>query len=540
MGTVLPQRVRETLILENNSLRNTRMANLRLELKSKLKARSELAYRISKPTRDYCQHESVPEKKRATAKYCRKCAKGYYSKTERYMKKQRLGKLDARIIVLRKQLAEGNPSTVLGGRRLANTRHHLEEAGLTLGDWQDKRLTARGWYGCSGSTNLLGGNQVFKIDLLGTLSIELPMQIAREHGLPVKRSDSKGGILTLVSKVRFPYGGDELHARIQMREAVRFDLDPVYKHGRLHKIYLRASWTREDPPVPTLETARACGMVGVDLNSGHLDAWRIDQSGNPVGRDRNIPMFTSGLSAGKRSANIRQAIKELLDYVIETNAGTLVIENLNFEDETSREKHGHNKKFRNLIAGFPTAQFAGLVVRMGARRGVTVVAVNPKYTSKHGGKAWARQLTDDFKRNGKKNTPRLVTVHAGAAVAIARRGAGLGLVPKGGKPKPQQRRKEPAVGQEPVGGYGSMSTLTGLDSITPSPAFSTEKHGKVELSKGAALTATMRVEDPALGETCDTGTVVKVNGRNLKSTPAGRPKRRLKRDKPDDGCRTEV
>jgi IS605 OrfB family transposase len=511
------------------------MANLRLELKNKLKARNELVSRISKPSRDYCTHESLAAKKRVKAKMCPKCKKGYYSKWERYQKKQRLGKLDARIKVLRKQLVEGTPPTVLGGRRLANNRHHLEEAGLTLGGWQDKRLTARGWYGCSGSTGREGGNAIFKLDFDGTLHVELPMQVAKEHDLRIVRSDSKGGILTLESKVRFPYGGDELHARILMREAVRFDLDPEYKHGRLHKIYLRASWTREDPPVPTLETARACGMVGVDLNGGHLDAWRIDQSGNPVGREKAIPMFTSGLNAGKRNANIRQAIKELLDYVIETNAGTLVIENLNFEDETSREKHGHNKKFRNLIANFPTAQFARLVVRMGAKRGVTVVAVNPKYTSKHGGKAWARQLTEDYTRNSKKNTPRLVTVHAGAALAIARRGAGLGLVPKGGKPKPQQRRKGPASVQGPVGGYGSMSLVTGLDCITPSPALSTKQYDKVELSDDAALTAKTRVKDTAPEETCDTGTVVKVNGRNLKSTPAGRPKRWLKQGGPPSG-----
>lgn len=75
-------------------------------------------------------------------------------------------------------------------------------------------------------------------------------------------------------------------------------------------------------------------------------------------------------------------------------AGTIVVVELGFADPTVREsgRGRRMKTFRRTVAGIPTAQLRSRLTSMATRRGITVVAVDPRYTSKAGGKAWAAWL----------------------------------------------------------------------------------------------------------------------------------------------------
>jgi hypothetical protein len=293
---------------------------------------------------------------------------------------------------------------------------------------------------------------VFKLDPHGRLRITVPLPVAARFGLPKPHARAAGGVLTLAAPVRFAHHGAELAARVTNRLGVRFDLEPVYAGGRVVKLYLRACWTREDvPPVPSLEAARAGGVVAVDLNADHLAAARLDSSGNPVGAPVVIPLVQEG-PASLRDARLRTAITALLDFTRASGAGTLVVKDLNFTDPAIRERTGRGRRaktFRRTVAGILTGALRTRLARMAARQGVTVVAVDPRYTSKHGGSAWRRQLT---RRTARPAVPavtptatgvpvatpsRFASRHCGAAVAIGRRGLGLRLTTRPARTPPE-------------------------------------------------------------------------------------------------------
>ncbi len=287
------------------------------------------------------------------------------------------------------------------------------------------------------------------------------------------RKAAAGTVLTLAAPVSFTHHGGELADRLATRLGVRFDLEPVYAGGRAVKMYLRASWTREDaPPVPTLDTARGAGVLGVDLNADHLAAYRIDGHGNPVGAPHTIG-FDSSAPAALRDARLREAVVALLDVAEATGAGTVVVEDLGCTDPTAKETTGRGRRgrtFRRTVAGIPTAQLRARLAAMAARRGITVVAVDPRYTSKVGGKAWAARLTT-------RTTTDVVTRHHGAAVAIARRGLGMRLAPRPPRPAPH-----PRDGSRPATRGAGAVTRTGGRTRHPSSA----PHGQPD-STGPAL-----------------------------------------------------
>src|SRR5437879_2828986 len=65
-------------------------------------------------------------------------ARGYASAIERFQKQRRLQILQARLSKVEADLAEGSVSVCRGGRSLARSRHHLEEAGLTRMQWRKR------------------------------------------------------------------------------------------------------------------------------------------------------------------------------------------------------------------------------------------------------------------------------------------------------------------------------------------------------------------------------------------------------------------
>jgi IS605 OrfB family transposase len=177
--------------------------------------------------------------------------------------------------------------------------------------------------------------------------------------------------------------------------------------------YLTASWTI--PPVKTvpMETVRAGGVIGVDTNADHLAAWRLDTHGNPVGNPHRFDYDLTGATP-HRDAQVRHALTRLLHWA-ERNGLAIAIEDLDFQTETTREKHGRRKRFRRLISGMPTSRLRSRLVSMATELGITIVAVDPAYTSKWGAQHWQKPLTSNNRK---------ATRHDAAAVAIGRRALG--------------------------------------------------------------------------------------------------------------------
>ncbi|GAA3050865.1 hypothetical protein GCM10020000_34890 [Streptomyces olivoverticillatus] len=98
-------------------------------------------------------------------------------------------------------------------------------------------------------------------------------------------------------------------------------------------------------------------------------------------------------TADHRDAQIRHALTRLLHWARRVGVQAIAIEDLDFTQDKTREKHGRNKRFRRLISRFPTAKLKARLISMAAEHGLAIVAVDPAYTSRWGGQHWHQPLT---------------------------------------------------------------------------------------------------------------------------------------------------
>ncbi|MEU7379782.1 IS200/IS605 family accessory protein TnpB-related protein [Streptomyces sp. NPDC042207] len=331
-------------------------------------------------------------------------ARGCATRSEWHAKSRRLRVLQDRLTALRADWAAGRVRVVRGGKRLARLRHHLDEARLSRHAWQERWRTARMFLAADGESGKRCGNETIRVTGSGELSIRLPAGLAHLANAP-------HGRYVLDATVAFNHRAGEWRDRIVADRAVAYRIHHDVLRGRW---YVTASWQRAVAPAVPLRAALARGVVAVDMNDDHLAAWRLDVHGNPVGSPRRFFYDLSG-SAQHRDAQIRHALTRLLHHTRHTGVSSIAIEDLDFTDGSTRERHGRNKSFRRLISRFPTAELKARLVLMAAEWNVGVVAVDPAYTSRWGAQHWRQPLT----------TPtREVTRHDAAAVAIGRRALG--------------------------------------------------------------------------------------------------------------------
>lgn len=166
------------------------------------------------------------------------------------------------------------------------------------------------------------------------------------------------------------------------------------------------SFTAEEPR-SRKQTSRLAGALGVDVNADHLAATCVDAQGN-VTQAWSIPLDLSGLSTsqardaiGKAAASIaREAVKRGLPVVHEA---------LDF----AKKKMGlasKGKPYRTMLSAFATKKILTAMDRACEGLGAEAWSVNPAYTS----------VIGKHNHAGRKN----MTVHQGAAAAIARRALG--------------------------------------------------------------------------------------------------------------------
>ncbi len=328
---------------------------------------------------------------------------GYRSRQEWFAKSRRLHLLQDRLERERADRETGRVRVVRGGRKLLRNRHHLQAAQLTEAQWRVRWEAERWFLQTDGESGKRYGNETIRVSPGGEVSIKLPAPLA---GL----ANAPHGRYVLACRVAFRHRGQQWADRIAADRAVAYRIHYDVTRDRW---YLTASW--QIPPVRTvpLEAIRSGGLTGVDTNADHLAAWRLDTHGNPVGEPRRFDYDVSG-SASHRDAQVRHALIRLLHWA-KRHGVAIAIEDLDFASEKTREKHGRRKRFRKLISGMPTAKLRARLVSMAAELGITVVAVDPAYTSRWGAQHWQKPLTS-------KN--RKTTRHHAAAVAIGRRALG--------------------------------------------------------------------------------------------------------------------
>lgn len=333
---------------------------------------------------------------------------GYKSRAERHQKQRRLQHLQARLAGVEARIASGCVSVCRGGREMARTRHHLDEAGLTEDQWRKRWQASRLFLTADGDAAYTCGNGLIALDP-GTdeLTITLPAPLVHLSNTPGSRPTYR-----LSAAVRFRYRHDDW-ADQAAHGAVRYDLAFDCDRGRW---YLDASW-RAPTEAPALDDLMAHPVLAVDLNGDHLAASVITADGNPKGVPRSIEIPADGPTA-RRDGQLRAAISAVLDLAKAHDCGAVAIEDLNFERsrQDGRETMGRGqrgRRFRRTVAAIPTAKFRDRLVAMAYRRGIAVVAVDPAYTTKWGREHWLNHL---------HRTRRATwSVHHAATVVIGRR-----------------------------------------------------------------------------------------------------------------------
>jgi hypothetical protein len=354
--------------------------------------------------------------------------RGYASGAERFAKQGRLQRLQAELAEVEGRLATGQVSVCRGGRRLARQRHALADAKLTEEQWRARWQAERLFLTADGDAEYpLGNGTIVVHPEERWCELRLPAPLAHLANRP-------GGRYRLACPVVFTHRGEEWAAQAATG-AVRYD---IIVHPAKGRWYLHASWRLPRVVTPSLEELRQARAVGVDLNAGHLDAWVLDASGNPVGLPHTIPLDLDGLPASTRDGRLRAAIGAIVRLATANGCRSLMVENLNFTDarHTGREKLGRGRRgrrFRRTISGIPTRAFRDLLVGMAANHHLWVIAVDPGWTSVWGRRYWQTPLTQTTKRS--------VTVsgHHAAAVVIGRRGLGLGARRRSGVPGHDRR-----------------------------------------------------------------------------------------------------
>ncbi|MGW1620455.1 IS200/IS605 family accessory protein TnpB-related protein [Streptomyces sp. NPDC002172] len=338
---------------------------------------------------------------------------GYRSRREWFAKSRRLHVLEDRLRAAGEDWQAGVVRVVRGGRRLLNTRHHLDSAGLTEEQWRHRWQAERRFLQADGEACKLHGNETIRVTPDGEVSLKLPAPLAYLANAP-------NGRYVLTGRVSFAHRGEQWADRVTTNRAVAYRIHEDVGRGRW---YLTASWTL--PPVQTLplDASRARGVVGVDTNADHLAAWRLDLHGNPVGEPLRFAYDLTG-TAGHRDAQVRHALIRLLHWA-HRHGLAIAIEDLDFHGEKTREKHGRRKRFRKLISGMPVARMRARLVSMATELGIPVIAADPAYTSRWGAQHWQKPLTSENRKT---------TRHDAAAVAIGRRALGhpirMGVPPR--------------------------------------------------------------------------------------------------------------
>jgi IS605 OrfB family transposase len=333
---------------------------------------------------------------------------------------RRLSILAARKARLEAQKAAGEATICMGGKNLFHAQHHLEENGYAdhldwLADWDIARSSNILMMGGRGET---AKNQIAQAtehpDGTFDLAITMPPSLVAAHGKKVVllglRFVDRRSRKRLNKDKRRSKGTPKDHGQRLLREALSA---PQGKDGQAVSWRLTrdkkgwvCSFTAKEPK-SRKQTSRLAGSLGVDVNADHLAVSCVDAQGNAT-ETWNIPLDLSGLSSDQAKDAIEKAVISIAREAVKRGL-PVAHEALDFAKK-KMSLAGKSKQYRIMLSAFATKKILTAIDRACEGLGSDVWAINPAYTS----------VIGKHNHAGRKN----MTVHQGAAVAIARRSLG--------------------------------------------------------------------------------------------------------------------
>ena len=334
------------------------------------------------------------------------------SKFELHGKKRNLARLETKLEALS---SPAKPSVCFGTKKLFNTQHHLEAAGIPTHEaWLDKFQAARSSQVLFvGSSDETFANQTLQYN---------PVTKQVKLRLPTAPQFEKYGKYLLLEGIEFPeHLRSALHAAIaaplEASSKSRKSTAPVtYRLVRTVNdntkepaYYVQASFNV--PATPVVAKVER-GALGIDLNADHIAVSETDRSGN-LKDNFIIPFDFKDKSSDQVSALIGDMVAVVVDKAKETGKA-VVVESLDFAAK-KRELRELPKSRRRFLSSFAYNAFFKAVESRTRSHGVELIDVNPCYTS----------LIGAYKF---QHLP--ISSHEKAALAIARRGQHFSEAPK--------------------------------------------------------------------------------------------------------------
>ena len=337
-----------------------------------------------------------------------------------HQKKRRLQAIDARLVALQADHDAGRVRIAFGSKKLFRSQFHLGANGYGSHDaWLEHWQSARSnQFMVLGSKDETAGCQgcVATIAEDSSLTLRLRLPDALSQG-----ADDLGRYVT-ISGVRFAYGMAEVLAALSSSRRVEKKLASgkvsqsrdgtamTYRFYRDERGW-RVMVSVEVKPSASRSKA-GIGAIGVDFNADHLAVAEVDRFGNLVAHQR-IDTFLSHKDSEQRRAIMGDAVKVVVAHAVKKGK-PIVIERLDFAKKKAQLQTVAPGRAR-VISALAYSEFDAMLRAAAFRAGVHVMDVNPAYTSVIG-------AVNTAQRRG-------ISVHLGAAQAIARRGLGLGELP---------------------------------------------------------------------------------------------------------------
>lgn len=341
-----------------------------------------------------------------------------------HQKKRRLATLQNRLAALKADEKTGTVRLCFGSKKLFHTQFDLEANGYAdheewKADWSRARSSQ---FFVLGSQDETAGCQGCQATCAqdGTLSLQLrlPLRVAQN------------GKYLSITGVCFAYGHAQIIAALGTSQRIHTQTRDGKPGVKRIGTALSYRFVRDDKGWRIFVSVEAraveqvsrqeLGAIGIDVNADHLAVSETDRFGNLIGT-RRVDLITYGKTQDQAKALIGNAAVSIAAQA-QAAGKPIVLETLNFQKKKAELETTDPKQAR-LLSSFACNRVASSIKAAAFRAGIEVIEVNPAYTSVIGAVNYAQAKG--------------ISVHQGAAYAIARRGLGLserstvrvGLVP---------------------------------------------------------------------------------------------------------------
>lgn len=335
-----------------------------------------------------------------------------------HQKKRRLHILQTKLVAMQADHKAGKVRLCFGSKRLFNAQFDLQANGYAdrtewKADWQDSRCDQ---FFVLGSQDETAGNQSCQGELAQDGSLNLSLRLPNAM---ISQGQPKS---MLVTGVCFAYGHDQIIAALSSSQRVasltKAGKPTVKRIGSaLSYRFVRDAkgwrvFVSCEAAGKVVVSKTTMGAIGVDINADHLAIAETDRFGNLV-RAQRINLVTYGKTTDQAKALIGDAAVRVADLA-KASGKPIVVEKLDFAKKKA-ELEATDARHARMLSSFTSNKVIASIKAAAFRAGVEVMEVNPAYTSVIGAVNHAQVKG--------------ISVHMGAALAIARRGLGFSEKP---------------------------------------------------------------------------------------------------------------